>query len=55
MRSLSNHHLLGDYFRALNIWEKDNDNIIALKELLEIVEMKKDIISVAIKECIMNI
>lgn len=52
---LNNHHLLGDYFRALNIWEKDNDNIIALKELLEIVEMKKDIISVAIKECIMNI
>lgn len=52
---LNNSHLLGDYFKALNIWEKDNDNIIALKELLEVVKTKKDIISIAIKECIMNI
>lgn len=52
---LNNVHLLSNYFKALRMWEENNDNIVALKEILEKVKLEKDVISVAIKECIINI
>lgn len=50
----SNSHLLGAYFKALKIWEEDNDTTL-LNELLDAVKIKRDVVSMAVQECIMNI
>lgn len=50
---LGNSYLVGAYFKALKGWEKDNKTT-QLKELSNAVKMKKDIVSMAVRECIMN-
>lgn len=47
--------LLHDYFLALNIWEKNEENSEMLKKILQNVYLKNDVVSIAIKESIMNI
>lgn len=51
----NNIDLLVNYLYALNLWEENEENVINLKNLLDIVKTKKDNISLAIKECIINI
>lgn len=47
--------LLHAYFLAINIWEKNEENSEMLKKILQNVNLKKDMVSIAIKESIMNI
>ncbi len=51
----NNPYLLAKYLEALRIWEEDEENIVELKNLLEIIESKDDTMSLIVKECIMNI
>lgn len=47
--------ILAHYLEALKIWEQDESNREMLMALLETVQEKGDIISLAIKECLDNI
>lgn len=48
-------NILYNYFSALNLWEENENNIIELTNLLEVVKVRNDSVSLAVKECIDNI
>lgn len=47
--------LLYNYITALNLWEENEENTIALKKILNHIDLREDTVSLAIKECLKNI
>ncbi len=47
--------LLEKYLNLLSLWEEDEENTVEFRELLENIKTKNDLLSLAIKESIMNI
>ncbi|GFI09301.1 hypothetical protein IMSAGC007_01762 [Lachnospiraceae bacterium] len=47
--------LLEKYLNALNLWEEDEESTTELRNLLENIKTKSDLLSLAVKESIINI
>lgn len=54
-KQVANPNLLEKYFIALNIWEENENDKKELENILENVVTNNDTLSLAIKECIINI